>query len=54
MYENIHHLITILGITVLYLYCATKILDYYGIDESTYGVYVMFYVFLMLNIIILG
>lgn len=54
MYANIHHLITIFGITILYLYCSTKILEYYGIDESTYGVYVMFYVFLMINIIILG
>ena len=45
--------ITLIGITVVFFYCLTKILKFYGVDESTYGVYVLFYILLCLCVLVL-
>jgi hypothetical protein len=35
-------------IVLIILYCITKILEFYGINSDTYGVYLTFYLFLYL------
>lgn len=46
-------IITLLGITVLFVYSITQILNFYGLSIGSYGVYLMFYVFMVISYIIL-
>jgi len=45
--------ITILGISLLFFYSLTTILQFYGIDTSVYAIYILFYVFLIISRLIL-
>jgi len=45
--------VTLIGLTILFFYCLTKIFDFYGIDKSTYSVYMLFYIFIVLCIVVL-
>ena len=40
--------ITLIGITIVFFFCLNKILNFYGVDESAYGVYILFYLLLCL------
>ena len=46
-------IITTIGITLLVIYCLTKVLDFYGIGISSYGSYLTFYLFLLLCTLVL-
>ena len=46
-------IITLLGITILFVYCIIQILNFYGLSIGSYGVYLMFYVFMVISYIIL-
>jgi hypothetical protein len=45
--------ITILGLTIILLYSSTQIMKFYGIGEDVYGVYVLYFIFIMISIIVL-
>ena len=45
--------LTMVGITIIFFYCLTKILKFYGLDESVYGVYILFYILLCISILVL-
>jgi hypothetical protein len=45
--------ITLLGISIIFMYCITQILNFYGISISTYGIYLVFFSFMILSTIIL-
>jgi hypothetical protein len=45
--------ITLIGFSILFFYILTQILKFYGIHEDVYGVYLLFYVFIILSIMIL-
>lgn len=45
--------VTSLGLAILFFYSMTKILSFYGVSESTYGVYVLFYILIAFCIAIL-
>ena len=45
--------ITLIGLTIIFFYCLTKILKFYGVDESAYGFYLLFYILLCLCILVL-
>lgn len=45
--------ITLLGISIIFIYCITQILNFYGITISTYGIYLVFFAFMILSTIIL-
>lgn len=47
------HPITLIGISVIFFYSLTQILKFYGIEEDSYGAYVLFYIFIILCILIL-
>lgn len=45
--------ITLIGISIIFFYSATQVLQFYGIGEDVYGVYILFYIFIILCILIL-
>jgi hypothetical protein len=45
--------ITIIGLLLIFFFCLTRILKFYGLDESVYGVYILFYILLCLCVFVL-
>ena len=45
--------ITLIGLSVVFFYSLTQILNFYGVGEDAYGVYVLFYIFIIMCILIL-
>jgi len=45
--------ITLIGISIIFLYCLIQILKFYGIGEDVYGIYLLFYIFIITSILIL-
>lgn len=45
--------ITLIGLSIIFFYSLTQILNFYGLSEDVYGVYVLFYIFIILCILIL-
>jgi hypothetical protein len=45
--------ITLIGMSVIFFYSLTQILNFYGLSEDVYGVYILFYIFIILCILIL-
>ena len=45
--------ITLIGISLVLMYIVIQILTFYGIDTSSYGKYIAFYVFLLLSTFVL-
>jgi hypothetical protein len=50
---TLSELITYLGVSLILYYSLTRILNFYGIGQDVYGVYVLFYVLIMICILIL-
>ena len=50
MYMNV---ITIIGITVIFLYSLIQILSFYDVGPGTYGPYLLFYGFLAISTLFL-
>jgi hypothetical protein len=40
--------ITLIGLSVIFFYSLTQILNFYGISEDVYGVYILFYIFIII------
>jgi len=47
------NIITLVGISIIFFYSLTQIFKFYGIGEDVYGVYLLFYIFIILSIVIL-
>ena len=45
--------ITLIGISIIFFFSLTQILKFYGLGEDVYGVYILFYIFIILCILIL-
>ena len=45
--------ITLLGVSIIIIYCLTQILKFYGIGEDVYGIYVLYLIFIIISIIVL-
>jgi len=45
--------ITLLGISIIVFYSLIQILNFYGVGQDTYGIYILFYIFIIISIIIL-
>ena len=45
--------ITLIGFSIVFFYSLTQILQFYGIGEDIYGVYILFYIFIIISILIL-
>jgi hypothetical protein len=46
-------IITMLGVTILVIYIITQILNFYGIGQDVYGIYLSFFIFLVITSFIL-
>ena len=47
------NLITFIGISIIFFYSLTNILRFYGVGEDVYGIYVLFYIFIIISSLIL-
>jgi hypothetical protein len=45
--------ITLLGVSLIFFYTISKILNFYGVGEEVYGYYIIFYAFILISILIL-
>jgi hypothetical protein len=45
--------ITLVGFSIVFFYSLIQILKFYGIDEDVYGVYILFYIFIIISILVL-
>ena len=45
--------ITLLGISAIIIYCSIQILQFYGVGSDVYGIYMYFYIFIILSLFIL-
>lgn len=45
--------ITLIGVSVIVFYSIIQVLSFYGVGEDQYGVYILFYLFLILCVLIL-
>jgi hypothetical protein len=45
--------ITLLGISIIFFYSLTQILKFYGVGEDVYGVYILFYIMIIISILVL-
>ena len=50
---SLSNIITLLGISLILFYTITTILNFYGVSISAYGIYLMFYVFLIVSMVVL-
>lgn len=44
---------SLIGVSVLVFYSVSKILQFYGIGENVYGVYMLFYMFIIALIMLI-
>jgi hypothetical protein len=47
------HPITLIGLSIVFFYSITQILKFYGVGEDVYGVYILFYIFIIISILVL-
>jgi hypothetical protein len=45
--------ITLIGLTIILYYSITQILKFYGVGEDVYGVYILFYIMIIISILVL-
>jgi len=45
--------ITLTGLSIVFFYSLTQILNFYGVSEDAYGIYILFYIFLIICIFVL-
>jgi hypothetical protein len=50
---SLSNIITLLGIALLLFYSIINILNFYGISISAYGIYLLFYIFLIVSMVVL-
>ena len=45
--------ITLIGLSIIFFYSLTQILNFYWVGEDVYGVYILFYIFIIISILVL-
>ena len=45
--------ITLIGLSIVFFYSLSQILNFYGVGQDVYGVYILFYIFIIISILIL-
>jgi hypothetical protein len=45
--------ITLLGLSIVFFYSLSQILKFYGVGEDAYGIYLLFYIFIIICILVL-
>jgi hypothetical protein len=47
------HVITFIGLSIVFFYSLTQILNFFGISQEIYGKYLLFYIFIAISVIVL-
>jgi hypothetical protein len=47
------NIITLIGVTIIFFYSATNILNFYGVEQEAYNPYMYFYALLLACMIVL-
>jgi hypothetical protein len=47
------HPVTLIGLSIIFFYSIVQMLKFYGVGEDVYGVYLLFYIFLIISILVL-
>jgi hypothetical protein len=47
------NVITFIGLSIVFFYSLTQILNFFGISQEIYGKYLLFYIFIALSVIVL-
>jgi len=47
------HPITLISISIVFFYSIIQILKFYGVGEDVYGVYILFYILIIISILVL-
>ena len=45
--------ITLIGLSIVFFYSLSQILKFYGVGEDAYGIYLLFYIFIIICILVL-
>jgi hypothetical protein len=45
--------ITLIGFSIIFFYSIIQILKFYGVGEDVYGIYILFYIFIIISILVL-
>lgn len=45
--------ITLIGVSIIFFYSLTNILKFYGVGEDVYGIYVLFYILIIISTLVL-
>jgi hypothetical protein len=45
--------ITLIGLSIVFFYSLSQILKFYGVGEDVYGIYLLFYIFIIICILVL-
>lgn len=45
--------IFVIGVSILFFYSLSKVLNFWGVGEDVYGVYILFYIFIIISTLIL-
>jgi hypothetical protein len=45
--------ITLIGLSIVFFYSLSQILKFYGVGEDAYGIYLLFYIFIIIYILVL-
>jgi hypothetical protein len=45
--------ITLIGLSIIFFYSITQILNFYGVGEDVYGAYILFYILIIISILVL-
>jgi len=45
--------ITLIGLSIIFFYSLSQILNFYGVGQDVYGIYILFYIFIIMSILIL-
>jgi hypothetical protein len=45
--------ITEIGVSIIFIFCVIKLLDFYGFNLEDYAIYIAFYIFLLISKLVL-
>lgn len=45
--------ITLIGLSIVFFYSLSQILQFYGVEQDVYGIYLLFYIFIIICILVL-
>jgi|UniRef100_A0A6C0IHY0 hypothetical protein len=47
------NVITFIGLSIIFFYSLTQILNFFGVSQEIYGIYLLFYIFMATSVIVL-